>query len=268
MTAPITSKPFAVITGASSGIGRALAQEFAQHGFDVLITAEKADIKQVALYLEGFGTSVAYVQADLTTYEGVEQLYAAIKATQRPVDAIALNAGIGVGGDFARQTDLQDELNIINLNVISTVHLAKRVIPDMLQQGHGRVLFTSSLTALIPGPYYAVYAASKSFVQAFSGALRSELKDTGITITALQPGPTDTEFYNRAHMEHTLAAAAPKDDPAEVARQGFEALMANQDHVIGGGLQNKVIGALSKLVPDDVKAAAQGVLTKPGSRNE
>jgi len=137
---------------------------------------------------------VETAQADLASYDGVESLYRAIQGVGRPVDAIAINAGVGVGGDVAGQTALEDELNLINVNVVSTVHLAKRVVPDMVARGQGRVLFTSSIAALMPGAFEAVYAASKSFVQSFAEALRNELKDSGVTVTALQPGPTETSW--------------------------------------------------------------------------
>lgn len=117
------------------------------------------------------------MQADLTTYDGVETLYNQIKATGRSVEAIAINTGVGVSGDFARETDLKDELNLINLNVVSSVHLAKRVVKDMVERGQGRILFTSSIAAIRPGPFEAVYAASKAFVHSFSEGLRNELID-------------------------------------------------------------------------------------------
>lgn len=155
--------PLAVVTGASNGIGYELAKQFAQNGFDLLITATGPSIDEVASEIAQTSKSeIQTVQADLATYEGVETLYNKIKATGRPVDAIAINAGVGVGGDFARETDLQDELNIINLNVVSTVHLAKRIVKDMVERGKGKILFTSSIAAIMPGPFEAVYAASKS----------------------------------------------------------------------------------------------------------
>ena len=185
---------------------------------------------------------VETVEADLATYDGVEKLYDKIKATGKAVDAIAINAGVGVGGDFARETDLKDELNLINLNVLSTVHLAKRVVKDMVDRSQGRILFTSSIAALMPGSFEAVYAASKAFVHSFAEGLRNELKDTGVTVTALMPGPTDTNFFHRADMDDTNVGTNKKDDPAEVAKQGFEALMAGKDHIIAGSLKTKVMG--------------------------
>jgi uncharacterized protein len=259
-------RPFAVVTGASSGIGYELARQFAQNGFDVLVTAEEARIKTVPQDFSEYGVMIESVQADLADYKGVEQLYMAIKAAGRPVDALAINAGVGVGGDFTRETSLEDELNLIRLNVVCPVHLSKLVVPDMVERGEGRVLFTSSIAALMPGPFYAVYAASKSFVQSFSEALRNELKDTGVTVTALQPGATDTEFFERAGMEDTRAGQSKKDDPAQVAKQGFEALMAGKDSVIAGNFMNKVQAAASKVLPDPVKAEAHRKLTEPTDR--
>jgi len=184
------------------------------------------------------------------------------------VDAIAINAGVGVGGDFARDTDLRDELNLINLNVVSTVHLAKRVVKDMVARGSGRILFTSSIAALMPGSFEAVYAASKAFVQSFAEAIRNELKDTGVTVTALQPGPTETNFFHRADMEDTRAGASKKDDPADVAKQGFDALMAGKDHVIAGSIMTKLQGAMAKVLPETLNAEQHRKLAEPGSANE
>ena len=263
-----TTKPFAVVTGASSGIGYELAKQFAQNGFDLLVTAEDPGIVEAKRAFEGFGAQVESVQVDLASYDGVETLYGRITATGRPVDAIAINAGVGVGGDFARDTDLRDELNLINLNVVSTVHLAKRVVKDMVARGSGRILFTSSIAALMPGSFEAVYAASKAFVQSFAEAIRNELKDTGVTVTALQPGPTETNFFHRADMEDTRAGASKKDDPADVAKQGFDALMAGKDHVIAGSIMTKLQGAMAKVLPETLNAEQHRKLAEPGSANE
>ena len=157
--------------------------------------------------LRALGARVSAVRADLATYDGVETLWNAIKAEGRPLDAIAINAGVGVGGAFA-ENELQRELDLINLNVVSVVHLAKRVVQDMMERNEGRILFTASIAAEVPGPFEAVYAASKAFVLSFAEALRNELKDTHITVTALQPGATETNFFHRAGMDDTKVGRA------------------------------------------------------------
>ena len=264
MTTP-SGHQFAVVTGASSGIGYELAKQFAEHGFDLLVAAEDDGIDAAARTLAGMGVATTPLQVDLATYEGVEQLYAEINKIGRPLDAIAINAGVGVGGDFTHQTELSDELNLISLNVISPVHLAKRVLKDMVARGQGRVLFTSSIAALMPGPFEAVYAASKAFVQSFSEALRNELKDSGVTITALQPGPTETNFFHRAGLDDTKVGTSKKDDPAEVAKQGFEALMNGEDHVVAGSLKTKAQAAMTNVLPATANAEQHRKMAEPGS---
>src|SRR5215210_2120621 len=234
-----STRPLAVVTGASSGIGYELAKQFGEHGYDLFVAAEDAAIERAAQDLGRSGARVQFLQVDLARPEGVEQLFGAIKDTGRPVDAIALNAGVGHGGDFARDTDLDAELEIIDLNVRSTVHLAKPVITDMVARDSGKVLFTSSIASTMPGRFQAVYNASKAFVQSFAKALREELKHTNVTITSLMPGPTETEFFERADMLDTKVGTDEKDDPAEVAAQGFEALMNGDEQVVAGSAKNR-----------------------------
>lgn len=256
------SKPLAVVTGASNGIGRELARQFATNGFDVIVAAEDSELVAAVDDLAATGAEIQPVRADLATFGGVEQLLAAIAATGRDVDAVALNAGVGNGGAFI-DVPLADEERLIDLNIGCTVHLAKRILPDMVARGAGRVLFTSSVASQMPGPYYATYAASKAFTQSFAQALRYELKDTGVTVTALLPGPTDTEFFERAGMEGTAVDSSAKDDPADVARDGFEALMAGRSQVVGGSAKNKVQAATARLLPDRARAATHAKMTKP-----
>jgi len=208
------------------------------------------------------------VQADLASYEGVEELYQTIKSSGRPVDSIAINAGVGVSGDFARDTSLQSELNLIRLNVISPVHLTKRVAKDMVQQGHGRILFTSSIAGTMPAPFEAVYGASKAFLTSFAQAIRNELKDTGVSVTALMPGATETDFFHRAGMDDTKLGVSEKDDAGEVAREGFEALMAGKDHVVAGSFKNKVQAAAGHVLPDPAVAQMHRKQSEPGSANK
>jgi short-subunit dehydrogenase len=232
----------ALITGATSGIGRELARVFEGEGFEVLGLGE-----------EDF---------DLATPEGVDAAYASI---DRPIDVLALNAGISVGGDFV-EGDLNEQLRLIDLNVRGVVHLAKLVTTDMVARGSGRVLFTSSIVAAMPGPYQATYNASKSFVQSFALALRDELKDSGVTVTSLMPGPTDTKIFARAGQLDTLLGASDhKADPADVAESAFKALMAGKERAIGGALPIRLIAVGSRLLPDSVKARLSRFVTRPGS---
>jgi short-subunit dehydrogenase len=258
-----TGRPLVLVTGASTGIGLELARVFADNGFDLILTAEGDELAAAEASLAGNGAEVRTVRADLSTYDGVERLWSAVAADGRPLDAVALNAGIGVNGDFTRDIPLEDDLQLIAVNVNAVVHLAKRVLPGMVERGAGRVLITSSVAATMPGPYYATYAASKAFLQSFAQAIRFELKDTGVTVTALQPGPTDTDFFERAGMEDTKVAEADKDDPAEVARDGFEALMAGKDHVIAGSGKNKAQVAGAKLLPEKATAGLHAAQTRP-----
>jgi short-subunit dehydrogenase len=257
------SRPFAVITGASSGIGRELARQFMAHGFDILVTDEDGGLDATAGGLAGAGAgTIQEVVADLATPEGVERVVAAIATIGRPVDALALNAGFGNGGAFT-DIPLADEQRLIAVNIGAPVHLAKQIVPDMARRGSGRVLFTSSVASQLPGPYYATYAASKAFIQSFAHALRYELAGTGVTVTALLPGPTDTEFFGRADMEGTPVGSSAKDDPATVARDGFEALMAGKSQVVAGSLKNKIQTAGARLIPDQARAAIHARMTKP-----
>ena len=253
------TRPLAVVTGASSGIGLELAKQFAANGYDLLLTADEPLDAAVADI--GTSTLVQTVQADLRNPQGVEQLAAAIVGTARPVEALALNAGIAKGGAFVETPWEGGDRDVIAVDVLSTVHLAKRIVPPMVQRGSGRILFTSSIAATMPGPFYATYAASKSFVQSFAEALRYELKDTGVTVTALMPGPTDTKFFERADMEGTTVDESPKDDPASVAKDGFEALMAGKDHVVAGSFRNTVQATTAKVLPDTTKAAMHAKLS-------
>lgn len=250
------ARQFAVITGASSGIGYELARVFGQNGFDLLVNSDSEKIEEAATELRELGFNVKTVQADLPTYDGVEKLWQAIKGSGRPVDAIAMNAGIGAYGDFARESNLEQELQLIRLNVSSVVHLAKRVLPDMVNRNAGRILITSSIAGTMPGPLEAVYAASKAFDLSFAQGLRHELKDTNVTVTALQPGPTDTNFFHRAGMDDTKLGQEGKytNDPSEVAEQGYKALMENKDHVFASSIKTKVEGEVGKFMPSSVQA--------------
>ena len=258
------ARKFALVTGASSGIGLELAKQFVLHDYDLLVSAEEVAIHRAADALSSSGASVTPLQVDLRTYDGVESLYSAVTAVGRPLDAAALNAGVGLGGAFV-ETDLGRELDMIDLNVKSTVHLAKRVLSDMVTRNEGRMLITSSIASTMPGSFHSVYNATKSFLQSFAEAVQNELKDTGVVITSLMPGPTDTNFFDRAEMDDTRVGQGSKDDPAQVAKQGFDALMDGDLTVVAGSIKTKTMEAAGKVLPDALKAEQHRTMAEPGS---
>jgi uncharacterized protein len=257
------TRPLALVTGASSGIGLELAKELCDRGYDVVVSAEDAAVEDPGL-LDGAGTPVLAVRADLADPSGVQELDDRVRELGRPLDILAINAGVGVGGHFI-ETALDAHLNLVDLNVRSAVHLARLRLPEMVQRGDGGVLFTSSIAATMPGPYQSTYNASKSFLSSFAEALRVELEDTGVTVTALMPGPTETNFFRRADIEDTKLGQTKKDNPRRVARDGLDALSAGKDHIVAGSAKNKVQVAAAKLLPDTATAAMHGRLSEPGS---
>jgi uncharacterized protein len=258
-----SAAPLALVTGASTGIGRALARQFAEHDFEVIAVADEDRIHEAADELTTATGRVVPVQADLSTAAGVEVAWSAVTSTGRPPAAVALNAGIGVNGRFD-QTTLEEDLRLVDLNVRSTVHLAKLAARAMVAAGQGRILVTSSIAAVAPGPYHTTYAASKAFVHSFAEGIRVELRDTGVTVTSLMPGPTETEFFSRADMEDTkIGRMDDKDDPDDVARQGFEALMAGRSSVVAGSFKNRLQAELGTHLPDALAAPLLARMTKP-----
>ncbi|MCG5213446.1 SDR family NAD(P)-dependent oxidoreductase [Streptosporangium soli] len=263
MSTASSRRPLALVTGASSGIGYELALLFARNGYDLVATGRSDKIHSVMADFEQHGAHVVAVQADLADYEGVEDVWQAAEGTGRPVEAAVLNAGRSLGGAFL-DTDLDEELSILSLNVTSVVHLAKRVARHMADRRRGRILITSSISATTPTPYETVYGPSRAFTFMFAETLRHELKDHGVSVTALLPGATDSEFHSRAGMDNTaLGPEAKKNSRAEVARQGFDALMAGKDHVVGGDRATKRSVLINRMLSEPVKAARQARFTKP-----
>ena len=254
----------AVVTGASMGIGYNLAKVFAENGFDLVLGSEPEGLAKVEVDLRALGVQVKAVSCDLSKFDEVTRFWSEVEAVGRPVDAIAINAGIGVGGLFW-ETSLEEEMRLVRTNVEGTVHLAKHAVKHMVAKGSGRILITASIASEMVAPREAVYAASKAFDLSFAKSLRAELKETGVTVTALQPGPTDTHFFDRAGMHDTDAGTKGKkaSEPYDVAKQGFDALMKGEDHVYSASLSTKIEGALMGLVPDALQAKMHDDMAKP-----
>ena len=254
----------ALVTGASSGIGRALAQELASRGYDLIICSAGERLAEAGTELRALGVEVTEIQADLATREGVKALWDGALALGRPIDLACINAGVGLGGLFA-ETDVDAELNMVDLNCAGTVQLAKYLVQHMLSRNTGRILFTSSIAGEMVAPREAVYAATKAFGLSFAHSLRYELRDTGISVTALQPGPTDTDFFHRAGMDNTQVGSEGKTEsqPEDVAHQGIEALLAGKDHVYAASVKTKVEGMLANVTPGSVKGAMHEKMARP-----
>jgi short-subunit dehydrogenase len=255
---------FAVVTGASSGIGLELARCCARDGFQLLIAADEPGIEAAAQELRAGGAQVEAVQCDLSTAEGVDALVAAIAG--RPVDALLANAGRGLGRAFLDQP-FADIRHVIDTNVTGTVDLLQRVVRDMRSRGQGKVLITGSIAGLMPGTFQAVYNGTKAFLDSFSRALRNELKDSGVTISCLEPGPTDTRFFERADMLDTKVGQQEKDDPADVAAAGYKA-MIDGDAAVVAGMKNKLQAAMAHVTPDGVLAEMHRSMAEPGSASK
>ncbi|HEV7487304.1 MAG TPA: SDR family oxidoreductase [Thermoanaerobaculia bacterium] len=244
----------ALITGASSGIGLELAKCFAKDGHDVILVAEdSAGLDAAAAEMRGLGSgSVDTIVADLSDVKGSRTVFDEVRARGRQVDVLVDNAGVGVYGKFI-ENDLDEEIDMINLNTIGFVAMAKFFVPPMVQRGSGRVLITASVASRTPTPYMTIYGATKAFVYEFAQGLREELHDTGVTVTALMPGPTDTNFFERAGAENSKLMDEKMADPAEVAQAGYDALMRGDDKIVVP-LKYKIMTAVNQVVPDPLVA--------------
>jgi short-subunit dehydrogenase len=257
----MSTRPFAIVTGASSGIGFELAKCCAAAGYDLLIAADEPAIGGAAATLRKAGCTVEAVEADLATVEGVDALYAAIKG--RKVDALLANAGRGLGHAFLDQ-DFGKARRVIDTNVTGTVYLIHKVGNDMRRLDAGRILITGSIAGFTPGSFQAVYNGTKAFLNSFSFAIREELKDTRVSVTCLMPGATETEFFQRADMMDTKVGTADKDDAATVAKIGFDAMINGEGDVVAG-LKNKVQSAVANITPSGMLASQHRKMAEPGS---
>jgi len=259
------ARQLAVVTGASTGIGYELAKQCVENGFDLVVAADQAKIEEAAADFRAMGASVTAVEADLATLEGVDKLYAAARGVGRPVDALLANAGHGLGGAFLDQ-DFAEARHVIDTNITGTIYLIQKFGRDMRARGEGRILITGSIAGFMPGSFQAVYNGTKAFIDSFSFALRNELKDSGVTVTCLMPGATDTEFFERADMLDTKVGSGKKDDPAMVAEQGFKAMMKGEGDVVTGW-KNKLQTTLANVTPAGRLAEQHRSMAEPGSAN-
>lgn len=256
-------RPLAFVSGGSSGIGFELAKQFATNGYDVAISGQSERVFDSAEALSELGVESYPHRADAATYDGVESFWNFVTDLGRPVEVAALNVGIGLGGAFA-DNDLDAELKVIAVNVTGTVHLAKRVVQHMVPNGRGKILIVSSISATSPTPFETVYGPTKAFGFSFAESLREELRDSGVSVTALLPGATDSDFHANAGMGNTkFGDNSWKNDKVLVAKQGYDALMADEDHVVGGDEATKQQVIDNRTTPEAVKAARQAEITRP-----
>jgi short-subunit dehydrogenase len=255
------TRPLAIVTGASAGIGYELAKCCAEQGFDLLIAADQPSINNAAQDFRALGVAVEALEADLAMLEGVDKLYAAAKG--RPVEALLANAGHGLGHGFLDQ-DFNTVRHMLDTNITGTIYLIQKVGKDMRARNQGRILITGSVAGFMPGSFQAVYSGTKAFLNSFSFALRNELKDTNITVTCLMPGATETEFFERADMLDTKVGQEEKDEPADVAKAGFEAMMKGEGDVVTGW-QNKLQTTMANVTPSDILAERHRKIAEPGS---
>ncbi|WP_134499257.1 SDR family NAD(P)-dependent oxidoreductase [Microvirga pakistanensis] len=257
------NRPLAIVTGASTGIGYELAKCCAENGFDLVVAADEPRINEAAGDFRKLGVHVEAVEVDLATIEGVDKLYHAVTALNRPVEALLANAGRGLGKAFLDQ-DFDEVRDVIDTNITGTLYLIQKIGRDMRSRNSGRILITGSIAGFMPGSFQAAYNGSKAFLDSFSFALRNELKDTSITVTCLMPGATETEFFERADMVDTQVGQSKKDDPADVARTGFEAMMKGEGDVVTGW-KNKVMTAIASVTPAGLLAEQHRKMAEPGT---
>ncbi len=256
---------FAIVTGASTGIGLELAKLAAKDGYDLLVAADTPFVDASAGLKEA-GANVETLEVDLSTFEGVDRLLAA--ANGRQIDLLCANAGHGLGHAFLDQRP-SDWRHVIDTNVTGTTYLLQKVLKQMVARDEGKVLVTGSIAGFIPGSFQAVYNATKAFVDNFVSALQNEIKDSkGVTLTNLMPGPVETEFFHRGGMDDTSVGANPnKSDPADVAKDGYEAVMSGKASIVSGW-KNKIQQAAAGIVPNAVLAEQHRKMAEPGTASE
>lgn len=257
----------ALITGATSGIGLELAHVFAENGYDIILVARNVEeLSKVGKELRtAYSVQTYELSKDLMRAGAAEELYQEVKALDIRVDVLVNNAGQGVWGSFT-ETDLNQELKIIQLNINSVVILTKLILQDMVQRNSGKILQVASMASKTPSPLLSVYAGTKAFVYNFTMGLINEIKDTNVTMTLLMPGPTDTDFFHKAGAEQTVVyLEADLADPYDVARDGYEALQDGEAKVVSG-FKNKVQAAMRNFMSDEALAEQTRLQMSPSEK--
>lgn len=259
----MSSRKLAIVTGASSGIGLEIAKLAAQDGYDLIVAADTPFV-EAGPALKDLGANVEQVEGDLATQNGLDQLLR--RVGDRPVDVLVANAGHGLGHGFLDQSPAEWQ-HVINTNITGTLLLIQPIVRRMVQRGEGKVLITGSIAGHLAGSFQAVYNGSKAFIDSFAAALNEEIKDSGVTVTCLKPGATETNFFHRAELDDTKVGQAKKDDPADVAKAGWDAMQKGEPAVIYG-LKNKMQVAAAGMMTDATTAKLHRAQAEPGSGNE
>src|SRR4051812_13821039 len=259
---PENNKRYALVTGASSGIGYELAKLFGEDGYNlVLVARTKEDLDQVASGFSQYGVDVVTIAKDLFQPNAAFELYDEVKAKNLTVDVLVNDAGQGQFGLFV-EADIRRLLDIIQLNISSLTVLTQLFLKDMVARNEGKILQLASIASELPGPWQAVYHATKAYVLSFTEALVNELKDSAVSMTALQPGATDTDFFNKAEMQESKILDTKLSDPAKVAKDGYHALMKGDDKIVSG-FKNKAMVSMSNVMPDTMVAEQMNQMQKP-----
>jgi short-subunit dehydrogenase len=259
----MSSRKLAIVTGASSGIGLEIAKLAAQDGYDLIVAADTPFV-EAGPALKDLGANVEELEVDLSSKQGVDQLLQ--KVGDREVDVLVANAGHGLGHGFLDQSP-DEWQHVINTDITGTLLLVQPIVQKMVQRGEGRVLITGSIAGHLAGAFQAVYNGSKAFIDSFAAALNEEIKDSGVTVTCLKPGATETNFFHRAELDDTKVGQAKKDDPADVAKAGWDAMNKGEASVIYG-MKNKMQVAAAGMMTDATTAKLHRAQAEPGSGNE
>jgi short-subunit dehydrogenase len=240
---------YALITGATSGIGYELAKLFAKDQYNLVIVARnEKELNNCSNEMkQQYGVNVITIAKDLFKRESPFEVYDEVKARGLQIDVLVNDAGQGQYGEF-KDTDINRELDIIQLNIGAYITLTKCFLREMVDRKEGKILNVASIAGKMPGPYQSVYHGTKAFVQSWSEALRSELKDSGVTVTSLLPGATETDFFNKAQMQDSKIMQEDMSDPADVAKDGYDALMAGKDMIVSG-MKNKMQVGMANVMP-------------------